>query len=53
MCSSFGNVHNVFHVSQLRKYVFNPKHIIHFEEVIPESDLSYEEKPEYILDRKE
>ena len=49
---SFGNVHNVFHVSQLRKYVFDPKHIVHQEEMVLEPDLSYEEKPEAILDRK-
>ncbi|KAL1533104.1 hypothetical protein AAHA92_33037 [Salvia divinorum] len=49
---SFGNVHNVFHVSQLRKYVFDPKHVIHQEEMILNLDLSYEEKPEAILDRK-
>ncbi|KAL1548677.1 hypothetical protein AAHA92_16881 [Salvia divinorum] len=49
---SFGNVHNVFHVSQLRKYVFDPKHVIHQEKMILNPDLSYEEKPEAILDRK-
>ncbi|XP_047953477.1 uncharacterized protein LOC125199525 [Salvia hispanica] len=49
---SFGSVHNVFHVSQLRKYVFDPKHVIHQEEMIINPDLSYEEKPKKILDRK-
>ncbi|XP_042041235.1 uncharacterized protein LOC121786667 [Salvia splendens] len=49
---SFRNVHYVFHVSQLRKYVFDPKHIVHQEEMVLEPDLSYEEKPEAILDRK-
>ena len=49
---SLGNVHNVFHVSQLRKYVFEPKHVIHYEEVALNSDLSYEERPQMILDRK-
>ncbi|XP_041999966.1 uncharacterized protein LOC121749460 [Salvia splendens] len=50
--SSFGNVQNVFHVSQLRKYVFDPKHVIHQEEMMLNPDLSYEEKPKAILDRK-
>ncbi|XP_042023132.1 uncharacterized protein LOC121770471 [Salvia splendens] len=50
--SSFGNVHNVFHVSQLRKYVFVRKHVIHQEEMILNPDLSYEERPKTILDRK-
>ena len=49
---SLGNVHNVFHVSQLRKYVFDPKHVIYYEEVALNSDLSYEERPQMILDRK-
>ncbi|XP_047942752.1 uncharacterized protein LOC125189523 [Salvia hispanica] len=49
---SLGNVHNVFHVSQLRKYVFDSKHVIHCEEVALNSDLSYEERPQMILDRK-
>ncbi|XP_042012110.1 uncharacterized protein LOC121760519 [Salvia splendens] len=49
---SFGNVHNIFHVSQLRKYVFDPKHVVHQEEMVLGPDLSYEENPEAILDRK-
>ncbi|XP_057808625.1 uncharacterized protein LOC131023098 [Salvia miltiorrhiza] len=49
---SFGNVHNVFHVSQLRRYVFDPKHVVYQEEMVLEPDLSYEESPEIILDRK-
>ena len=45
-------MHNVFHVSQLRKYVFDPKHVIHYEKVALNPDLSYEERPQMILDRK-
>ena len=41
---SFGKVQNVFHVSQLRKYAFDPNHIIHQEEMmILNPNLSYEE----------
>lgn len=47
---SFGNTHNVFHVSQLRKYIHDPKHVIHKEEVTLEPEMSYEERPEAILD---
>ncbi|XP_047949136.1 uncharacterized protein LOC125194967 [Salvia hispanica] len=47
-----GNVHNVFHVLQLRKYVFDPNHVIRYEEVAINPDLSYEEQPQMILDRK-
>ena len=43
---------NVFHVSQLRKYVFGPKHVIRYEDIAVNPDLSYEEQPQIILDRK-
>jgi hypothetical protein len=49
---SLGNVHNVFHVSQLRKYVHDPKHIIRQEEIDLTPELRYESQPEAILDRK-
>ncbi|XP_057803335.1 uncharacterized protein LOC131018637 [Salvia miltiorrhiza] len=49
---SFENVHNVFHVSQLRRYVFDPKHVVYQDEMVLEPDLSYEESPEIILNRK-
>ena len=49
---NLGNVHNVFHVSQLRKYMYNPKHVIQPKEVALEPDLQYEERPEAILDYK-
>ena len=46
-------VHNVFHVSMLRKYVSDPSHVLSYEELELDEDLSYEEKPVQILDRKE
>ena len=42
-------VHNVFHVSMLRKYVAYPMHILHFEDVELKEDLSNEEQPVKIL----
>lgn len=36
----------------LQKYVYDPKHVIRFEEVTLSPDLNYEEKPVRILDRK-
>ena len=45
-------VHNVFHVSMLRKYIANPTHIIHHEPVEWSPDLSYEEMPIKIIDRQ-
>lgn len=49
---SLGNVHNVFHVSQLRKYVHDPKYIIHQDEVKFNPELSYKNIPEAILNYK-
>ena len=49
---NLGNLHNVFHVSQLRKYVFDPKHVIRYEDIAVSPDLSYEEQPQLVLDRK-
>ncbi|GKV25055.1 hypothetical protein SLEP1_g34560 [Rubroshorea leprosula] len=46
-------VHDVFHVSLLRKYVFNPSHIINPEPIQLREDLTYDEHPICILDFKE
>jgi len=46
------HVHNVFHVSQLRKYVSDPDHAIIDETIAISEDLAYEEHPIQILDRK-
>ncbi|XP_073137715.1 uncharacterized protein [Henckelia pumila] len=43
-------VHNVFHISMLRKYISNPSHVIRHEPVKWTPDLSYEEIPIQILD---
>ena len=47
------HIHNVFHVSMLRRYHSDVSHIIEYETVEIQPDLSYEEKPVEILDRKE
>jgi hypothetical protein len=47
------DVHNVFHVSQLKKCLRVPDQVIHFEEVELESDLSYSEYPIRVLDQKD
>ncbi|KAJ8750147.1 hypothetical protein K2173_014062 [Erythroxylum novogranatense] len=46
-------IHNVFHVSMLRRYRSDPSHIIQTSEVQLRDDLSYEEIPVEILDLKE
>ncbi|XP_075473374.1 uncharacterized protein LOC142504384 [Primulina tabacum] len=45
-------VHNVFHVSMLRKYLSNPSHVLQYESLDLLPNLSYEEIPVQILDRK-
>ena len=46
-------VHLVFHVSMLKKYVLDPSHIIEYQPLDIHPNLTYEEKPIRILDRKE
>jgi hypothetical protein len=45
-------IHDVFHVSQLRKCVRDPMHIINFEPLDIQANLTYEELPMQILNRK-
>ena len=46
-------IHNVFHVSMLRKYVADPSHIIQHEEIQVLPNTTYVEKPKEIIDTKE
>ena len=46
-------VHDVFHVSMLRKYYPDPSHVIQWQEVDVVENATYEEKPIQVLDRKE
>ncbi|XP_019183644.1 PREDICTED: uncharacterized protein LOC109178465 [Ipomoea nil] len=45
-------VHNVFHVSQLKKYVHDATHVLQPEVVCLDETLIYEERPVRILDTK-
>ncbi|XP_073030766.1 uncharacterized protein [Primulina eburnea] len=45
-------VHNVFHVSMLRKYISNPSHVLRHEALDLMPNLTYQEVPIQILDRK-
>ena len=47
------NVHNVFHVSMLKKYISDPSHILDHEPIEVHEDLTYEERPVRILAREE
>ena len=41
------------HVSMLRKYVSDPTHVLSYEHLQLDQDLSFEEKPVQVLDRKD
>ena len=47
------NVHDVFHVSQLKKYHPDPSHVIEPEDVELQENLTYRAEPEKILDVKD
>ena len=46
-------IHNVFHVSMLRKYIPDPTHVLKIQPIELKEDLCYEEEPVQILDDKE
>ena len=45
-------LHNVFHVSMLRRYRFDESHILPVQEIQVHDDLSYDEEPNVILARE-
>ncbi|KAL5548886.1 hypothetical protein UlMin_004117 [Ulmus minor] len=49
---NLASVHNVFHVSMLKKYVSDKSHVLEQEPIEIHEDLSFEEKPMQILDYK-
>lgn len=46
-------VHNVFHMSMLRKYEPNPSHVLDWVDLEVDEDASYKEQPVQILDTRE
>ncbi|XP_073025121.1 uncharacterized protein [Primulina eburnea] len=50
---SLSGIHDVFHVSMLRKYEPDPSHVLDISEVQLDPDVSYVERPVCILDRSE
>ena len=42
---SLPKVHNVFHISTLRKYVFYPSHVVELDPIQISKDLTYEVVP--------
>ncbi|KAH9763374.1 Endonuclease [Citrus sinensis] len=49
---SLSRIHNVFHVSMLKKYVPDSSHVLDYKPLQLEEDLTYEERPIKILDKK-
>ena len=45
-------IHNVFHVSMLRRYRSDPSHVVSLETIELRPDLTYEEEPVGILARE-
>ena len=43
----------MFHVSMLQKYVSDTTHVLSYEKLELDQDLSYEERPVQILDRND
>ena len=53
LSEKLSQVHNVFHISMLRKYIYDPSHVLETPEIELRDDLSYEEQPVQILGREE
>ncbi|KAL0562073.1 hypothetical protein IC582_002523 [Cucumis melo] len=49
---SLSTVHDVFHVSMLRKYVPDPSHVVDYEPLEIDENLSYVERPVEVLARE-
>ena len=47
------NVHNVFHVSMLRKYEPDPSHILDWGDLVINEDVTYEEQLIRVLDTRD
>ncbi|WVZ90355.1 LOW QUALITY PROTEIN: hypothetical protein U9M48_036664, partial [Paspalum notatum var. saurae] len=50
---SLSSIHNVFHVSQLRKCIRVPSEVTHLEEIDLQPNLTYQDHPIRILDQAE
>ena len=50
---ALSRIHCVFHISMLRRYVSDPSHILSYEPLQVQENLSYEEMPMEILDCKD
>ena len=51
--SDLDRIHDVFHVSMLRQYIPDPSHVLTEQPVEIQENLTYEEEPVQVLDRRE
>nr|KYP35293.1 Retrotransposable element Tf2 [Cajanus cajan] len=49
---SLSNLHDVFHVSQLRKYIHDPSHVVELDNVQVKPNLTFEKLPVAVVDHK-
>jgi hypothetical protein len=49
---NLAGINDVFHISQLRKCVHDPWHVISYESIDIQANLTYKELPVQVLDRK-
>ena len=50
---SMSGVHEVFHVSMLRRYIPDPTHVVDWGEIEVDTDRTFEEGPVCIMDRRD
>ena len=50
---SLSGVHEVFHVSMLRKYTPDPTYVVDWGGIIADTDVTFEEGPSHILDSRD
>ena len=50
---SLSGVHEIFHVSNLRKYTPDPTHIVNWGELAVNADGTFEERPVRIMDSQD
>ncbi|XP_073019386.1 uncharacterized protein [Primulina eburnea] len=50
---TIAGVHNVFHISMLRKYMSNPSHVLNYEPLQLTPIMLYDEQPIQILEKQE
>ena len=50
---ALSRLHDVFHVSMLKKYLHDPSHVLSYKSLDVDPKLTYEGRPVKILDRKD